>query len=195
MPSEAGGEACLYLLLTGCVTSENSSGSAVSVFWPGDLVVPEPAARAACEITCLQFSQSALLAEMSRNSELSAWVWREHLKRIEELRRRIGMLNGASVEQRIMQTVAELGQRANEAGTSGVVPLAQKEVAELAGATRETTSTLLNKMRRLGIVALRRRRIIVNEPERLKGLDSLEEPRSSEVTSEINSLSVAAGAI
>ena len=56
------------------------------------------------------------------------------------------------------------------------MPLAQNEVAELAGATRETTSTLLNRMRRRGMVELGRRRIQVAAPDVLRALSGLSEP-------------------
>lgn len=172
LPSEAAGQSYVHILLHGCVTAENSDGSAVAVFWPGDLVgMTGVVNRAASDSFCMRISEDALVAEMSRDSAVAAWVWQEQLKRLGELRRRIGLLNGSSVEQRIMQTVAELGECARAVSPDAIVPLAQKEVAELAGATRETTSTLLNRMRRMGLVSMRRRRIMVPAPEQLRVLE------------------------
>lgn len=179
LPNGANGQSYVHLLVKGCVTAENSDGSAVAVFWPGDLIgMIGVVTRAASESFCVRLFEEELIGEMARSPEVAGWVWREQLKRLAELRRRVGLLNGASVEQRILQTVAELGECAKAATPDAVVPLAQKEVAELAGATRETTSTLLNRMRRLGLVSLRRRRIIVPAPQQLRDVEILAESQS-----------------
>lgn len=189
LPGGTADQPYVHLLISGCVTAENSDGSAMAVFWPGDLVgMTGVVTRAASESLCMRLTENELIAEMAGNHDIALWVWQEQLKRLGELRRRIGLLNGSSVEQRILLTVAELGEHAQAATPDAVVPLAQKEVAELAGATRETTSTLLNRMRRLGLVSLRRRRIMVPVPQQLRDVDVLTESGMTEAATAISTV-------
>jgi len=88
-------------------------------------------------------------------------------KRKRSLERKLDLLFLRDVEQRILRTLLELAEIYG--GTDGrfTVQLSQSEVANLIGATRETTSTTLNAMARRGIISLGRRIITVPSIETL----------------------------
>ncbi|MDX2153268.1 MAG: Crp/Fnr family transcriptional regulator [Bryobacteraceae bacterium] len=90
-------------------------------------------------------------------------------ERQEELHRRVEMLVLASVEQRLLSCLVELaefGPYAPEEGHS--IPLSQGDLADIIGATRETTSNKLNRLAQRDLVVLGRRRVIVPRPAQLR---------------------------
>ena len=183
LPTENGTEPLAYLLISGCVTLINRIGSTAAVFWPGDLIVA-PSERsgmymvlkAVAGSVCVRARRADLLAEANKHHEIVRWIWQQQERREVELHRRLELLTAEGVERRILLTVADLADRSQAAAPGLAMPLAQNEVAELAGATRETTSTLLNRMRRRGMVELGRRRIQVAAPDVLRALSGLSEP-------------------
>ena len=158
LPIQDGNDASVYLLVTGCVVLTNRNGAAAAVFWPGDLVIvpvepidhPAMCLRAIAPSTCLCGRKTDLLAESARQLDVAAWVWRQQQRRELELHRRLELLTAEAVERRILLTVADLADRASQVAPGKPMPLAQNEIADLAGATRETTSTLLNRLKRQG---------------------------------------------
>jgi CRP-like cAMP-binding protein len=182
-----GGGPFVYLLMSGCVTLINRLGATSAVFWPGDLIVV-PAGlpgtpmlvKAVAETHCLRGRQADLMTESGKNPEIARWVWQQQSRREAELHRRLELLTAETVERRVLLTVADLADRSNIVSPGNPMPLAQNEVAELAGATRETTSTLLNRMRRRGMVVLGRRRIVVAAPDVLRALNGLGEDSEAE---------------
>jgi CRP-like cAMP-binding protein len=182
LPASNGIEPIVHVLVSGCVTLMNRIGMTSAVFWPGDLIVaPVERAgapmvlKAVAETVCLRAASAGLLAECGQNLDGARWVWQQQERRELELHRRLELLSAESVERRVLLTVADLADRAKMARPGLPMPLAQNEVAELAGATRETTSTLLNRMRRLGMVELGRRRIHVVDSGVLRTLQGLTE--------------------
>ena len=191
LPLTEGIEPVAYALLSGCVILVNGNGDAAAVYWPGDLVVAPVDRTGATGIlrsiavsVCLGGRYSDLMLECARQLELTRWVWRQRESREADLLRRLELLTKGSVEQRVLHTVADLADRSNAAAPGTPMPLAQNEIAELAGATRETTSTLLNRLRRRGVVELGRRHIQVAVPDLLRSLTGLAEAAagSGEVT-------------
>jgi CRP-like cAMP-binding protein len=177
-----GAEPLVYILLTGCVILLNRLGATAAVSWPGDLLVAPTEGmgatmllKAVADSVCLRARRADLLAESARQPEIALWIWEQHERREAELHRRLELLTAESVERRVLNTVADLADRCHAASPGYPMPLAQNEVADLAGATRETTSTLLNRMRRRGMVELGRRRIQVSVPDALRSLSGLTE--------------------
>ena len=66
-------------------------------------------------------------------------------------------------DRRVVHRVAELGGL-----YGGEIPLAQEQLAELAGTSRATTNRVLRDLEKRGVVELRRGTVIVREPDRLK---------------------------
>lgn len=74
------------------------------------------------------------------------------------------------VEYRILHYLAELSALVKplEDGDGYQVPITQLELADLIGATRETTSTTLNQLERRGLVKLSRRLLTIPSPVTLR---------------------------
>lgn len=106
-------------------------------------------------------------------SERSA-MWRmlaEMLARREqELQQKIELLLLRDVEQRILIYLAELAEAVGVPADNGClsVQFSQGEIASLVGATRETTSSILNSLARRNLIELGRRRMLVSAPGRLR---------------------------
>jgi len=75
---------------------------------------------------------------------------------------KIGLLCLQDVETRILYHLEELAKLVPRGGDLGYpLPITQLELADLVGATRETTSTTLNQLARRGLVKLSRRLLTV----------------------------------
>lgn len=74
------------------------------------------------------------------------------------------------VEYRILHYLAELSKvvKLVPDGEGYQLPITQLELADLIGATRETTSTTLNQLERRGLLRLSRRMLTVPSPETLR---------------------------
>ena len=74
------------------------------------------------------------------------------------------------VEYRILHYLAELSSlmKPVENGEGYQVPITQLELADLIGATRETTSTTLNQLERRGLLKLSRRMLTIPSPDTLR---------------------------
>ncbi|MBV8832445.1 MAG: Crp/Fnr family transcriptional regulator [Acidobacteriaceae bacterium] len=74
------------------------------------------------------------------------------------------------VEYRILHYLAELSGLVKPAENGGgyQLPITQLELADLIGATRETTSTTLNQLERRGLIRLSRRMLTIQSPEQLR---------------------------
>ena len=120
-----------------------------------------------------------LLQACRENSQAWEQVARFLSRRKRALERKLDLLFLRDVEQRILRTLLELSEI--YVGSEGrfSVQLSQSEMANLIGATRETTSTTLNAMARRGVITLGRRIITVPSFENL-----LAAVRQPEVSSE-----------
>ncbi len=74
------------------------------------------------------------------------------------------------VEYRILHYLAEISSllKAPPSGGAYQLPITQLELADLIGATRETTSTMLNQLERRGLLQLSRRMLTIPSPEGLR---------------------------
>jgi len=86
------------------------------------------------------------------------------------LARKVELLCLHDVEYRVLQFLADLAALVKPLGdgTGSPIPITQLELADLVGATRETTSTTLNQLERRGLLKLSRRMLTVPSPEVLR---------------------------
>lgn len=90
------------------------------------------------------------------------------MQRQEFLLRKVELHCARDVEYRMLCWLGDLGARfADSNGSTAVLPLTQLDLAQLIGATRETTSTRLNLLARRGLLQLRRRSIEIPSLEQL----------------------------
>jgi CRP/FNR family transcriptional regulator len=91
------------------------------------------------------------------------------LERRLALAEKVELLCLRDVEYRILHYLAELSQlvKPSDDGQGHQLPITQLELADLVGATRETTSTTLNQLERRGLLKLSRRMLTIPSPSTL----------------------------
>ena len=116
------------------------------------------------EATLLKVPVAEFRAYCRRNPDV--WLWLAGLlaQRIDQIRRRMELVSFFRVEQRLLYSLADL---ADHLGSIDI-PLSQADLANLVGATRETTSSMLNALEKRGLLQLGRRHVVVPSPESLR---------------------------
>jgi CRP/FNR family transcriptional regulator len=119
------------------------------------------------------------LEQCRQRPEVWNWVANQMQKRFRDVQRRLELVAFHRVEHRVLHLVADLAEAfvdpADGARTN--IPLAQSEIANLIGATRETASTILNQLARRGLIVLGRRAIQVPDPAAVREAAMEPEPK------------------
>jgi len=118
-----------------------------------------------------EFTRRDFLEQCSKHQDLWYWFTEMFTRRLKETERRNQLVSFYRVEYRILQTLADLAvwfAPGNEVASGTLIPLTQSELADLVGASRETTSTTLNVLRRKGLVLLGRRYVTVVSAQSLR---------------------------
>jgi CRP/FNR family transcriptional regulator len=150
-----------------CVKSAESKEVLLLLIKPGEcfgdhaLLSDAPrksSAEAIHDSTIYAIPRKGLLAVLEERPEL----WRSFAEafgsRQSELESKLRLVCLHEVEERILYYLAEL---ATALGPESI-RLSQGELADLVGATRETTSSILNRLSRQGLLRLGRRRIMIS---------------------------------
>ena len=173
----------LFLLEEGLVkmTRMNEAGSRIilSIRGPGDLlgeeVLAEPPqgfyteAEVLTNATVAQIPRETLRQAFAE-SDLALSLVNYILQRRNALAVKIELLCLNDVEHRVLHYLAELSSLVKPGEGVYQIPITQLELADLVGATRETTSTTLNQLERRGLIKLSRRMLIVPSPEKLQAV-------------------------
>lgn len=117
-----------------------------------------------------RISRDTLLRAFAENPELAGALLDYVLQRKLALAQKVELLCLHDVEYRILHYLAELSKlvKPSEDGEGYQLPITQLELADLIGATRETTSTTLNQLERRGLVKLSRRLLTIPSPVTLR---------------------------
>jgi CRP/FNR family transcriptional regulator len=111
-----------------------------------------------------EFPRGEFLETCRNRPEIWQWVAELERRRLDEAEHRLQLISFYRVEQRILMVLAALTP-VFDAGVEDegnvLVPLSQSELASLVGATRETTSTMLNTLERRGLLKLGRRSLTI----------------------------------
>lgn len=174
----------LYLIEEGLIklTRINDTGSRIilSIHGPDHLfgeevfVEENPTYYAEAEVlttsSLVRIPHQALRHVLETNPALVSPVLNYILLQKQELARKVELLCLHDVEYRILHYLAELSKlvKPAEDGESYQLPITQLELADLVGATRETTSTTLNQLERRGLVKLSRRLLTIPSPATLR---------------------------
>ncbi len=99
-------------------------------------------------------------------------IWRHlaelFVRRERDLQQKVALLCLYDVESRILHYLGSLASVFGSSSANGQeysLPLSQSELANLIGATRETTSTTLNTLARRGLIRLGRRLLVVTSAD------------------------------
>lgn len=118
----------------------------------------------------LRYSRQTLKESMLVNSAMAEAMVAYLAESKILLAHRIELLCLHDVEYRILWHLAELCDLVTPVkdGLGHQLPITQLELADLIGATRETTSTTLNHLERRGLVILSRRLLTIPVPSKLR---------------------------
>jgi len=116
--------------------------------------------------TLYRIPREALKRLIASNSELALAVISHLLEHKLDLAEKVELLCLHDVEYRILHYLAELSKLVKplDNGEGYPLPITQLELADLIGATRETTSTTLNQLERRGLLKLSRRLLTISSP-------------------------------
>ena len=173
----------LFLVHSGCVKiSVPGPGGKQCIFQiagPGEVfgegaVFGERIRRAVAEVleraSVTVIPREAVLAFAGEHPEFWQSLAEVLGQRVRHLEEQVESLSLLEVEQRIARLLLRWAGSAQENGSSEETlqfRLSQKDLAGLVGATRETTSSSLNKLQRQGCLEIRRRCLVINSLERL----------------------------
>ncbi len=182
----------LYFLEEGLVklTRTNDAGDRIilSIAGPNELIGEEVMSAEASlyqadaevltSVALYRIPRETLLRVLTNNGELANSVIDFLLNRRRMLAQKVELLCLHDVEYRILYYLADLTNLVGQdASTEGYhLPITQAELADLIGATRETTSTTLNQLERKGLIKLSRRLLTIPSPAMLRNAAA---PRSA----------------
>lgn len=174
----------LYVLEEGLIklTRANAIGDRIilAMCGPGDIVGeealggPKSTYNADAEVLTTangyQIPRETLNRLVHADVELANMLIDFLLKRRQTLAEKVELLCLHDVEYRILHYLAELSSLVRpEPDLSGYrVPITQAELADMIGATRETTSTTLNQLEKRGLLKLSRRLLTIPSPALLR---------------------------
>ncbi len=120
--------------------------------------------------TVVRIPREVMTQALASNFELASALISYLEQRKLALAEKVELLCLHDVEYRILHYLAELSGSVKplENGEGYQLPITQLELADLIGATRETTSTTLNQLERRGLVKLSRRLLTIPSPVTLR---------------------------
>jgi len=160
-------------------TSETGSRIISSIHGPGQLLgedvlaeqtrINYTAAETLTPATVYRVPREALRRMVYVNPDVASAFVTYILERSRELEEKAELLCLYDVEYRILHYLSNLAKLVKpiQDGLGHQLPLTQLELADLVGATRETTSTTLNLLERRGLIVLSRRLMTVHSPATL----------------------------
>jgi CRP/FNR family transcriptional regulator, cyclic AMP receptor protein len=116
--------------------------------------------------TIYRVPRAVISRVLANHPQFSAEVISYLVARRLALAEKVELLCLRDVEYRILHYLAELSRLVSPAedGDGYQIPITQLELADLIGATRETTSTTLNQLERRGLLKLSRRMLTIPSP-------------------------------
>ena len=160
--NDSGGRIILTMRGAGHVIGEEALASPHEVYYT-DAEVLTPA-------VAYNIPRAVVSQALSTDHQLASALIGYLLERRMALAEKVELLCLRDVEYRILHYLAELSAVVTPVidGEGYQLPITQLELADLIGATRETTSTTLNQLERRGLIKLSRRMLTVPSPEQLR---------------------------
>ena len=126
-------------------------------------------AEALTPLVVYRIPSHQVLEAAEANPKLASFLMIACLLRKQNLERRLELVAAHDVEKRILLCLADFaGHGEKEADGASSLPLTQRDIANLIGATRETTSLMLNQMERKGLLTLSRGKVTIPSAARLR---------------------------
>jgi CRP/FNR family transcriptional regulator, cyclic AMP receptor protein len=125
--------------------------------------------------TICPLSLEDLKALMSENNDLSLSILKFIGLRLRKLERKIEMLLFKDARTRIIEFLKEIAiGKGKKVGFETVIhlPFTHQDIAALTGTSRQTTTTILNKLRTDNLIYFDRKRILIRDLDRLNQLSN-----------------------
>ena len=132
--------------------------------------------------TLYRIPREPLKRLIASNPDLALAIISHLLEHKLVLAEKVELLCLHDVEYRILHYLAELSKLVKplDSGEGYPLPITQLELADLIGATRETTSTTLNQLERRGLLKLSRRLLTISSPLTLLSAANAKQVESDE---------------
>jgi CRP-like cAMP-binding protein len=124
-------------------------------------------AQAVGEVRAYQIDREEFKALLSQEPRLSWWFVEALCARRQQAERKLQNILTQSVEMRVLGTLKELAEMFGVRCVHGYaleIRLTQQDIADLVGASRSVVSTILNVLRRQGMLDYTRDLICINDP-------------------------------
>lgn len=172
-----------FLIEQGLVklTRNNGTGGRIilAICGPGQMIGEEvfsvdtqsyyTSAEVLTTASVIRIPRDTLLNHVTKSSDFGSAMVHYILEQKLGMARKVELLCLHDVEYRILHYLAELSRLIEPKDAEEYqIPITQLELADLIGATRETTSTTLNHLERRGLVKLSRRLLSISSPARLR---------------------------
>lgn len=173
----------LYVVAAGKVkvTRHSLSGQDVvlAILAPGDFfgslailgdAIYADTVQAQTQVCALSVDVQAFQRILLDHPSVAAAALQETAQRLQAAHETIRQLSAFPVERRIAAILLALGHKLGEKSSEGLllqVPLSRQELADMAGATVETTSRVISKLEQAGIVRSGRQWIAITDSDRL----------------------------
>jgi CRP/FNR family cyclic AMP-dependent transcriptional regulator len=143
----------------------------LNIFWPGDsfgmICVSSDqhrlgVAQALAPVSVLTTTRNGLAQLLRLCPDLATDLWQDLLDQQRRITLRIEALLSADTGERLLALLLDMGQRYGSPTPNGyrlAADLTQDDIAHLAGLNRSTTSLLINRYRRDGVLGGRGRRL------------------------------------
>jgi CRP-like cAMP-binding protein len=181
----------VYLLKSGRVRlmriGKGGGRSVVSILKAGDLFGElfrpdgspiEELAVASGEAEVWSIEGRDFRAQLEARPALASDVIRSYAERVRGLRKRLLGLTFKEVPARLAETLLSLsethGERCPHGGETDLKGITQQDLADLVGASRSFVSTLINEMKRDGMLGNVGRILCVKDPKALRKIASVE---------------------
>lgn len=168
--NKAGGRIIIAIRGAGDLVGEEALGEEATTFSSEAEVISTASLH--------QLPQLLLQKLVTENTDLVVPLMQYLIKTRNESVEKVELLCLHDVEYRVLFYLARLCTVVSK-GIDGIgyqIPITQLELADLIGATRETTSTVLNQLERRGLVHLSRRMLTVPSTSSIEGaLDNIHE--------------------
>ena len=143
----------------------------LNIFWPGDIfgmvcVSSDQrrlgAAQAITPVSVLTTTRTGLAQLLRLRPDLATDLWHDMLDQQRRITLRVEALLSADTGERVLALLLDLGQRYGSPIPNGyrlAAGLTQEDIAHLVGLNRSTTSLLINRFRRDGVLGGHGRRL------------------------------------
>jgi CRP/FNR family transcriptional regulator, cyclic AMP receptor protein len=166
----AAGDSEVFVVTSGLLRLErdgDESEGNVRVIGAGDVVCAELILGETIAWRIQVLTTTRLLAislrKVDANLNVCRWVMGLLMASLQKTEREIQWMRTHGVESRVQLHLNELCTKVDD----GNIPISQADLAQTVGATRETISTVLNRLARLGVIQLSRKSIRVVHPSSL----------------------------